>query len=307
MMVDGVWTTQWYAPDEKGRFVRTPTVFHDWVTADGSTPYAPEAGRYHLYVSYACPWAHRTLILRKLKGLEDAISISVVNPFMGDDGWSFDPAPGVVPDAVNGARFLREVYAKAAPGYTGRVTVPVLWDKHTGRIVNNESREIMRMLDTAFDAVAAEERTFYPARLQAEVDRVLDAIYAPINNGVYRAGFAESQAAYDEAVAELFGALDHWEAVLGAQPYLAGDAVTEADWAMFTTLYRFDPVYFVHFKCSLRRIADYPNLSRYMRELYAIPGVAETCNLEHIKRHYFTSHRNLNPRGIIPPGPDPVC
>lgn len=305
LMVGGKWTTQWYEPDEKGRFVRTPTRFRDWVTNDGSTPYPAAAGRYHLYVSLACPWAHRTLIMRKLKGLEKAITLSIVNPYMGDDGWSFEPAAGVVPDTVNGARFLREIYAKADPDYTGRVTVPVLWDKHAGRIVNNESREIMRMLDVALDEVAENHTSYYPEPLRTQIDETIDALYQPVNNGVYRTGFAASQEAYEEALDALFAALDHWNEVLGSRRYLCGDVVTEADWCLFTTLFRFDVVYFVHFKCSIRRIVDYPNLWRFVRELYAVPGVKETCSIEHIKRHYYLSHRHLNPAGIVPRGPDP--
>jgi putative glutathione S-transferase len=302
MLVEGRWTTEWYKPDEKGRFVRNPTVFRNWVRADGSTPYKPEAVRYHLYVSLACPWAHRTLIMRKLKGLEDALSISVVNPLMGDDGWTFAPAEGVIPDTVNGAEFLRDVYRKAKADYTGRVTVPILWDKQTGTIVSNESRDILRMLDHEFQPVATAKTDYCPPELQGQVDATIDALYDPINNGVYRTGFAVSQEAYDEAVVQLFGALDHWDEVLGKQRFLCGDRITEADWCLFTTLYRFDPVYYVHFKCNLRRIADYANLSRFVRELYRVPGVAETCNLDHIKRHYYQSHRHLNPTGIVPCG-----
>lgn len=305
LMVGGKWTTQGYEPDEKGRFVRNPTRFRDWVSNDGSTPYPAAAGRYHLYASLACPWAHRTLIMRRLKGLEEAITLSIVNPYMGDEGWSFEPYAGVVPDAVNGAHFLREVYAKADPVYTGRVTVPVLWDKHAGRIVNNESREIMRMLDVAFDPVAENRTSYYPEPLREQIDETIAALYQPVNNGVYRAGFAASQAAYEEALDALFAALDHWNAVLGGRRFLCGDAVTEADWCLFTTLLRFDAVYYVHFKCSIRRIVDYPHLWRFVRELYAVPGVKETCNLDHIKRHYYLSHRHLNPAGIVPRGPDP--
>ena len=303
MLVEGKWSTEWYKPDEKGRFVRPKTVFHDWVRADGSTPYAAEAGRYHLYVSYACPWAHRVLIMRKLKGLEHAISLSVVDPFMSSEGWHFSEEPGCIPDTVHGAQYLRDVYVKARSDYTGRVTVPVLWDKQKGTIVNNESREILRMFDKEFDAVAQQRDDYCPDDLLPEVERILDAIYQPINNGVYRSGFATTQEAYEEAVTDLFAALDHWEGVLGTQRYLAGDRVTEADWALFTTLLRFDPVYVGHFKCNLRRIVDYPNLWNYIKELYQVPGVGDTCDMRHIKLHYYTSHETINPTRIIPKGP----
>jgi putative glutathione S-transferase len=306
MLVDGEWTTHRKQEDSEGRFIRTSTTFRDRVTADGSSGYPAEAGRYHLYLAWACPWAHRTAILRKLKGLEEAISISVVDPFMGDDGWWFSEAPGTIPDTVNGARYLREIYTRADPHYTGRVTVPVLWDKENGTIVNNESREIARMLDTQFDGVpgARPEVDFYPEALREEVDRTIDAIYEPINNGVYRTGFAATQEAYDDAVTELFDALDRWESVLGKRRYLCGDRITEADWFMFTTLLRFDPVYYVHFKCNIRRIVDYPNLWGYLRDLYQYPGVSETCRLDHIKRHYYTSHESINPTRIVPKGPE---
>lgn len=304
-MVDGVWKTDWYEPDEQGRFVRPPTRFRDRVSTDGSTPYAVEAGRYHLYVSLACPWAHRTLLMRKLKGLEKAVSLSVTNPLMADEGWTFDPYPGVIPDPIIGARFLRDIYAKADPHYTGRVTTPVLWDKQTARIVSNESREIMRMFDVDFESVAANHTSYYPEPLRAQIDATIDALYQPVNNGVYRTGFAVSQAAYEEALGQLFEALDHWNEVLGGRRFLCGDVITEADWCLFTTLFRFDAVYFVHFKCSIRRVVDYPNLWRYVRELYGVPGVKDTCDFDHIKRHYYLSHRHLNPAGIIPRGPDP--
>ncbi|MCZ6729298.1 MAG: glutathione S-transferase family protein [SAR324 cluster bacterium] len=307
MLIEGQWVED--PPrrnDASGRFMRAETVFRNRVTADGSSGCKAEAGRFHLYVSLACPWAHRTLILRKLKRLEDAISLSVVDHFMGDDGWHFSDNPGAVPDTVNGKRLLSEVYLAADAAYTGRVSVPVLWDKQQGTVVNNESREIMRMLDLEFDAVGGGSVTFCPPSLRRQVDETIDAIYQPINNGVYRSGFAGSQEAYEEAVGELFDALDHWESVLDKQRYLAGDVITEADWCMFTTLVRFDLVYHTHFKCNLRRIIDYPNLWNYLRELFQVPGVAETCNFEHIKRHYFESHRSINPLGIVPLGPGNV-
>ncbi|HBB30634.1 MAG TPA: glutathione-dependent reductase [Cyanobacteria bacterium UBA8803] len=303
MLVNGQWTKEPYQQDPQGRFVRNPTKFRNWVRADGSTDFAPESGRYHLYVSFACPWAHRTLIMRQLKGLQEAIGISIVDPFMDEEGWEFSDAPGCIPDTVNGASYLREIYIKADPNCTGRVTVPVLWDKETGTIVNNESREIIRMFDTEFEAIAQSQVSFYPEELRAEIDRTIEAIYQPINNGVYRAGFATTQSAYDEAVTELFEALEHWESVLAKQRYLCGDRLTEADWCMFTTLLRFDLVYYVHFKCNWQRIFDYPNLWNYLKELYQQPGVKETCNLNHIKQHYYKSHPHINPTRIVPKGP----
>jgi len=303
LLINGTWSNQWYTPDEKGRFIRSEAKFRHRITADGSSGYKAEAGRYHLYVSHACPWSTRTVILRKLKGLENVISLSVVDPFMGDDGWFFSDGPGCVPDSINHKQFLYEIYTAAIPDYTGRVTVPVLWDKQTGTIVSNESREIIRMLDTDFEAFAENEVTFRPAGLEAEIDKTIEAIYQPINNGVYRAGFSTTQEAYEEAVTELFAALDYWESVLGEQRYLVGDVVTEADWCLFATLYRFDSVYFHHFKCNLRRIQDYPNLWNYTRELYQYPGVADVCLMDHVKNHYYRSHPMINPTRIVPVGP----
>ncbi|MDJ0632783.1 MAG: glutathione S-transferase family protein [Xenococcaceae cyanobacterium MO_188.B29] len=303
MMIDGVWCNQGYEQDKQGRFQRNPTTFRQKVTADGSSNFKAESGRYHLYVSYACPWAHRTLIMRKLKGLEEAISLSVVDPLMAEEGWEFSDFPGSIPDPIIGAKYLREVYAKADPHYTGRVTVPILWDKQTGTIVNNESREIIRMFDTQFEAIAKNKVNLYPDKLQAKIDEAIDKIYEPINNGVYRAGFATKKVAYNEAVIKLFEALDYWEAMLGYQRYLCGDVLTEADICMFTTLLRFDPVYYVHFKCNLRHIWDYPNLWNYLKDIYQYPGVKDTCNLDHIKLHYYQSHPHINPSGIVPLGP----
>ncbi len=293
-MIDGRWSTKWYSADEQGRFQREATVFHGTIEA-------PEAGRYHLYVSLACPWAHRTLILRKLKGLEDAISVSVVDPYMGEDGWAFSEA---LPDRVNAAAFLREIYKLAKADYTGRVTVPVLWDKQAGTIVNNESREIIRMLDTRFDALAKHQRTLCPPELKEKIDQEIDALYQPVNNGVYRAGFATKQLAYEEAVRELFAALDGYEKRLSTQRYLLGNVLTEADVCLFTTLVRFDPVYHYHFKCNVRRIRDYPALWGYLRDIYQEPGVRETVSLTHIKQHYFRSHPTINPHGVVPVGPE---
>lgn len=241
--------------------------------------------------------------MRRLKGLEETIGLSAVGSFMGEDGWAFHDEPGVIPDSVNGARYLREIYAKADPDYTGRVTTPVLWDKERGTIVNNESREIIRMLDTEFGQFAKTDADFFPEDLRAEIDATIDAIYEPLNNGVYRSGFATTQEAYEEAVTDVFEALDHWEEVLSTRRYLCGGRITEADWCLFPTLVRFDSVYYSHFKCNLRRIVDYPSLWGYLRDLYQQPGVAETVNMDHIKRHYFRSHNNINPTRIVPKGP----
>lgn len=303
MMLDGKWTKEAYKMDKKGRFQRNPTTFRNQITADGSSGFKAESDRYYLYVSYACPWAHRTLIMRQLKGLDKAIGVSVVDPLMADEGWEFSEFPDAIPDAVNKAKYLREIYAKADSNYTGRVTVPVLWDKQKNTIVSNESREIIRMLDWEFEAIATNKVNFCPEELKEEIDRAIDAIYQPINNGVYRSGFATSQEAYEEAVTELFEALDYWEKVLGKQRYLCGDVMTEADICLFTTLLRFDPVYYVHFKCNLRHIWDYSNLWNYLKDLYQHPGIKQTCNLEHIKRHYYMSHPHINPSGIVPKGP----
>ncbi len=303
VMVGGEWRVGGVKTDERGAFRRAETSFRDRVTADGASGYKAEAGRYHLYVSLACPWAHRTLIFRSLKRLKDAISLSVVDPFMGEDGWEFTDNPGCIPDSVNGARYLREVYARAKPDYTGRVTVPVLWDKERGTIVNNESAEIIRMFNSAFDAFGDAGRDFYPAERRGEIDAVNETVYEHLNNGVYKAGFATHQEPYEAAVAKLFETLDEIEARLSRQRYLCGARVTEADWRLFTTLLRFDPVYHGHFKCNLRRLVDYPNLWGYTRDLYQTPGVAATCNLEHIKRHYYESHETVNPTRIVPAGP----
>ncbi|WP_395394400.1 glutathione S-transferase family protein [Novosphingobium sp. BL-8A] len=309
-LVDGVWQDVWYdTKSTGGRFVRKDSSYRDWVTADGAPVheggrgFKAEVGRYHLYVSLACPWAHRTLILRALKGLEAMIDVSVVNWLMLERGWTFDPAPGVVPDIVNHARNLYEVYVKADPHYTGRVTVPILWDRQTGTIVNNESSEIIRMFNSAFDALGALAGDYYPEALREEIDAVNARIYDTVNNGVYKAGFATEQEAYEDAVAQLFACLDWLEERLSRSRWLVGDTMTEADIRLFTTLIRFDPVYVGHFKCNLRRIADYPNLQAYLRDIYQTPGVAGTVNFQHIKGHYYQSHRTINPTGIVPVGP----
>ncbi|MXR51106.1 glutathione S-transferase family protein [Halovenus sp. WSH3] len=306
MLVDGEWRTDAYeTTNEDGEFERQETAFRDWIRDDPDARFQPEAGRYHLYVCYACPWAHRTLLIRKLKGLEDAITVDYVDPFRDEGGWQFTPEKeGCTPDTVNGSDYLREVYQAADPDMTGRVTVPVLWDKQGETIVNNESEEILRMLDTEFDDVASRDVDLYPEGYQEEVDRIIDEIYEPINNGVYRTGFAKSQAAYDEAVEELFDALDHWDDVLADQRYLAGDRLTEADICMFTTLVRFDQVYHTHFMCNKKQIQQYDNLWPYLRDLYQTDGVAETVNMDHIKEHYYTTHPDVTPTRIIAAGPD---
>jgi putative glutathione S-transferase len=311
VLVEGIWRDRSYGTEKTGgRFVRGDSKFRNYVTADGSPGptgeggFAAVSGRYHLYVSLACPWAHRTLILRALKGLESPIGVSVVNWLMAEHGWTFAPGPGVVPDEINGARYLHEVYTKADANFSGRVTVPVLWDRERRTIVNNESSEIIRMLNSAFDRVGAKPGDYYPPHLRGEIDAVNARIYDTLNNGVYKSGFATTQSAYEEAVRPLFATLDWLEERLSRQRYLCGDAVTEADWRLFTTLVRFDPVYHGHFKCNIRRIVDYPNLWAYTRELYQWPKVAETVNFEHIKNHYYQSHRSVNPTGIVPVGPD---
>jgi putative glutathione S-transferase len=306
LLVEGEWRDQWY--DTKatgGRFERKASSFRSWVTPDGEPGptgtggFAAEAGRYHLYVSLACPWAHRTLIFRALKGLEELIPVSVVDPLMASEGWVF----GDDRDPIHGATRLYEIYLKADPSYSGRVTVPVLWDKKTGTIVSNESADIIRMFNSAFDRLTGSTLDFYPEKIRAEIDALNTEVYGDVNNGVYKAGFATTQDAYESAVTALFQRLDALEDRLSRQRYLMGDAVTEADWRLFTTLVRFDPVYVGHFKCNLRRIADYPELSNYLRDLYQTPGVAGTVNMIHIKRHYYESHGTINPTGIVPVGP----
>ena len=300
-LIDGVWTEKPFPTDGEGRFTRAPTTFRNWVEPGGR--FAPEAGRYHLYISLACPWAHRVLIHRNLRKLDTVIGLSVVHYEMFSNGWEFKEGPGVVPDPINDAKYVRDIYLRADPKFTGRVTVPLLWDKKEGTIVNNESRELIRMLNTAFLPLGDPNVAFYHEDLKTPIDEAITAIYEPINNGVYRSGFARSQKAYEEAVSDLFTALDRWEELLGRQAYLAGNRLTEADWCLFTTLVRFDPVYHGHFKCNLRRIADYPNLSNYLRQLYQIPGVKETVNFEHIKNHYYRSHESVNPSRVVPLGP----
>lgn len=311
LLVDGQWQDKWYDTDASGgRFEREDAGFRNWVTTDGSAGptgkggFKAEANRYHLYVSLACPWAHRTTIYRKLKGLEDIISMSVVHPFMGDKGWTFAEGKGVIADPIVHARYLYEVYTAAKSDYTGRVTVPILWDKKTNTIVSNESSEIIRMFNSAFDEVGATTGNFIPPELLAEIDDINTFVYSAVNNGVYKAGFATTQEAYEQPLTTLFDALDTLEARLAKRRYLMGDTITEADWRLFTTLVRFDAVYVGHFKCNIRRIIDYPNLWGYLRDLYQVPGIADTVNMNHIKQHYYTSHANINPTRIIPVGPE---
>jgi len=301
---NGIWREGRDARTVNGEFVRRDSQFRARVTADGSSGFPAAAGRYHLYVSTACPWAHRTLIFRKLKGLEEAISLSIVDPVVVNEGWAFGTGTGCVPDTVNGFHHLYQVYSKAKPDYTGRVSVPVLWDRKTSTIVNNESSEIIRMLGSEFEAFAGSHEDYCPMVMRAEIDAVNEFVYSNINNGVYRAGFAATQEAYERAFHALFGALDQLESRLARSRYLVGDQVTEADWRLFTTLVRFDAVYYGHFKCNRRRIIDYPNLSNYLCDLYQVPGVAETVDMDHIKRHYYASHLHLNPTGIVPAGPE---
>ena len=310
MLVDGVWQSdagRW--ADSRGRLQRPDSTLRNWITPDGSPGptgrggFKAEAGRYHLYIARACPWAHRTAIFRELKGLQEMIGLSVTHWLMAENGWTFEPAPGVIPDSVNNARYLHQIYVKSEPGYSGRVSVPVLWDTNTQRIVNNESADIIRMLNSAFDGVGAAPGDYYPAELREEIDAVNKRVYDTLNNGVYKAGFAGTQEAYDEAVVPLFETLGWLEGKLTHSPYLCGNRLTEADWRLFTTLLRFDPVYHTHFKCNLKRLTDYPALWAYARRLYQHPAVRPTVNFDHIKAHYFQSHRWINPTGIVPKGP----
>ncbi|MCU4973160.1 glutathione S-transferase family protein [Halobacteria archaeon AArc-m2/3/4] len=327
MLVDGEWRTDAHElTDDEGSFQRGETTFRDEISDDPDARFQPEADRYHLYVSAACPWAHRTLVVRALKGLEDAISVSVVDPYRGEDGWQFTPEKeGCTPDHLHGVDYLRELYVRADPDATCRVTVPVLWDRTEDTIVNNESEEIIRMLDTEFDEIATRDVDLYPEGYREDVDRIIDEIYEPINNGVYRAGFATKQEPYDEAIDDLFDALDRWDEVLADQRYLAGDRLTEADVCLFTTLVRFDNVYHTHFMCNVQYVREYENLWPYLRDLYQTgvadrqegtadertgsdatreSGVARTVNMDHIKEHYYTTHPDVNPHGIVARGPD---
>ncbi|WP_305830613.1 glutathione S-transferase family protein [Photobacterium leiognathi] len=310
LLVNGKWHTDWYdTKSTGGKFERKASSFRNWITKDGSAGITGEAGfkaepnRYHLYVSLACPWAHRAIIYRQLKGLDSMIPMSVVNAYMGENGWNFEAGDGVVSDPIFNAQFLHQIYTQADPDYTGRVTVPVLWDKHKQTIVSNESADIIRMLNSAFDDVGAVKGDFYPQALRQQIDELNDFVYANINNGVYRAGFATTQEAYDEAVIALFDALEVIEQRLSTQRYLLGDHITEADWRLFTTLVRFDAVYVGHFKCNLKRIVDFPHLWGYVRDLYQVEGIAQTVDIDYIKAHYYGSHETINPTRIIPKGP----
>ena len=310
LLMEGVWRDRWYdTAATGGRFVRKDSAFRNWVTPDGAPGptgrggFRAEPGRYHLYVSLACPWAHRALVMRALKRLEGAVSVSAVHWLMREHGWTFAEGPGVVPDTVNGADFLHQVYTAADPRHTGRVTVPVLWDKQEGTIVSNESSEIIRMLNSAFDGVGAKPGDYYPEPLRPEIDALNARVYDTVNNGVYKAGFATTQEAYEEAVRPLFETLGWLEERLADRRFILGDALTEADIRLWTTLARFDAVYVGHFKCNLRRLVDFPHLWPYARDVFQTPGVAGTVNFEHIKRHYYESHRTVNPTGIVPVGP----
>lgn len=310
LLVKGRWSDQWYDTESAGgAFKREAAQIRNWVTVNGEAGptgeagFKAESGRYHLYVSLACPWAHRTLIFRKLKQLEPHISVSVVSPLMLEQGWSFARGEGSSGDALFGSEYLHQIYTRHHPNYTGRVTVPLLWDKQRGCIVNNESAEIIRIFNRAFNHITGDDTDFYPVEQQEEIDLINQLVYDNINNGVYRCGFATNQAVYEAAFAQLFSALDRVEALLGQQRYLAGAQLTEADWRLFTTLIRFDAVYYGHFKCNRQRLVDLPNLSNYTRELYQVPGVAGTVDFDHIKRHYYYSHPMINPTRIVPAGP----
>ncbi len=310
-LVEGVWKDQWYDTQSTGgRFVRWESRYRNWITRDGAPGptgeggFKAEPGRYHLYVSFACPWAHRTLIMRALKGLESAISLSVAHWHMGENGWTFATAPGVMQDPIHNANYLYQIYLADDPKASGRATTPVLWDKAQGRIVNNESADIMRMFNDAFNGVGAQPGDYYPAQLQSDIDALNERIYHAVNNGVYQAGFATSQEVYEEAAFNVFAMLDELEERLARSRYLFGDRSVETDWRLFTTLIRFDAVYVGHFKCNLRRLVDYPNLSRYARDLFQFPRISGTVNFDHIRKHYYTSHKAINPTGIVPIGPE---
>ncbi len=305
LLVDGKWQDKWYDTDgNDGKFKRESSSFRNTISTEAGAEFPPQSGRYHLYVSLACPWAHRALIFRKLKALESHISVSVVCPDMLGEGWTFEDFPGATGDTLYNKTFLREIYLMGTPDVTTRVTVPVLWDKQKERIVSNESSEIIRMFNSAFNDITDNHDDYYPESLRTEINTVNEMVYQVINNGVYKSGFATTQEAYEEAVYTLFKALDTVEERLKQHRYLVGDTLTEADWRLFTTLIRFDPVYHGHFKCNIRQIADYPAIYAYMKSLYQHPGIAETVNFEHIKRHYYYSHTMINPTQVVPVGPD---
>lgn len=303
-LIDGKWSSDWTERDKSGKFKRATTQFRDWVKADGSTAFTAESGRYHLYISLGCPWAHRTVLVWQLKGLQNVIGLSIVDPVISEQGWQFSNYPGCILDPNYGLDYLWQLYVKADGAYSGRVTVPVLWDKKTQTIVNNESRQIIQMFNSEFDRWATHaDVDFYPEPLRGQIDQTLDAIYEPINNGVYKAGFASSQKAYDEAVTTLFGALDYWDCKLGESRFLCGDAITLADWCLFTTLFRFDLAYYGLFKCNIKQLRDFPNLWDYCRDLYQQPDVSEVCSVDHVKRIYYAGLPELNPSRIVPQGP----
>lgn len=309
LVVNGKWHDKWDYNNDEGEFIRQESQFRNWITVDGSAGpsgeggFKAEANRYHLYVSLACPWASRALIMHSIKGLEKLISVSIVHPLMLENGWTFEPGEGVIADPVINAEYLYEIYTHVEPDYSGRVTVPVLYDLKQDKIVNNESSEILRMLNSAFDNIGAKEANYVPEELLSEIDAINEKVYDTVNNGVYKAGFATKQQVYEEEVTKLFDELDELEERLSDNRYLLGDRITEADWRLFPTLIRFDSVYYGHFKCSVRRLTEYKNLWRYTRELYNHPGVSETVNFKHIKEHYYRSHKHINPTGIVPEGP----
>ena len=311
LLVNGKWHDQWYDTQSTGgKFERSTAQFRNWITKDGSAGptgkagFKAEAGRYHLYASYACPWVHRVLIYRKLKGLESTIDVSFVHWYMAEHGWTFNKDDkGIVGDHLFDHEYAHQIYTKADSNYSGRVTVPILWDKETGTIVSNESSEIIRMLNSSFDNVGAKQGDYYPVNLRTEIDALNDRIYNTVNNGVYKSGFSTTQEAYEEAVYPIFETLDWLEERLSKNRFLIGDQLTEADWRLFPTLYRFDSDYVSHFKCSIKRIVDYPNLWSYTRDLYQLPGIIDTVNMEHVRRHYYESHDTINPTRIVPIAP----
>lgn len=311
LLVDGVWQDKWYdTKSTGGKFVRSQSQFRNWITKDGSAGpsgkegFKAESGRYHLYISLACPWASRTLMMRKLKDLEDHISLSVVNPYMLENGWTFEEYDGVIPDPLFESQYLYQLYLQADPNYSGRVTVPVLWDKKTQTIVSNESADIIRMFNTAFNDITGNTDDYYPESLQEAIDDINAIVYDNVNNGVYKTGFATEQSVYEKELNSLFAELNRLEELLGSQEWLVGNQMTEADIRLFTTLVRFDAVYYGHFKCNLKRLVDYPNLWNYTKRIYNLPGISETVNFDHIKTHYYGSHKTINPNGIIPLGPE---
>jgi len=311
LLIEGKWHDKWYSTEKnKGQFMRSEAQFRNWITPDGAAGSSGQVGfkaeknRYHLYVSYACPWANRALIFRKIKGLEKMISLSVVHWHMAEEGWTFQEGEGVIDDPFFNASYLREIYLQADNNYSGRVTVPILWDKKTKTIVSNESADIVRMFNSAFNEIGAAEGDYYPQELREEIDALNKRIYDSVNNGVYKAGFATTQSVYEAAVVDLFESFDWLEHILEKQRYLTGDKITEADWRLLTTLVRFDSVYYGHFKCNLKHLVDYPNLWAYICDLYQQPGISETINMHHIKNHYYGSHNMINPTGIVPLGPE---